>query len=137
MKTRRWVRRESWVKVLVTLCLFTAGSTCSTRNRSDTQNQAGSPAAAVPEFQEATPAPSPPLSTEQRNAFRTAKTVRVVVKDSYWLMRVPSAPDQGIVGVETPLKGVSLPFEELARKVFAYPGVEVVGADAEGLGYTL
>jgi hypothetical protein len=60
------------------------------------------------------------LSKEQIETFQHAKTVRLIVEQSYG-----SA------------EGVSLPFEDLAQELLKYAGVRVVGSDEKGTDATL
>lgn len=54
------------------------------------------------------------LTEEQLEAFRSAKTVKIVVNQSYGRAQ-----------------GVSLPFEDLTRRLLKYVGLEVVGTEVE------
>ncbi len=60
------------------------------------------------------------LSDEQLEAFRSAKTVRVIVEQSYG-----------------EAKGVGLPFQEIAEKLFQYNGLKVVKGETEDCDLTL
>ncbi len=57
---------------------------------------------------------------EQHRALRSAKTVRIVVDQSYGKA-----------------KGISLPFEDVARRVLEYAGLKTSGVDAKDYDVTL
>ena len=60
------------------------------------------------------------LYNERKPAFRHTRTVKIMVEQSYG-----------------EAEGVSLPFEDIARRLCRYAGLEVVGVDAEDYDVTL